>query len=141
MTAASKFAGICLRHVLQSLQHSQPTIFYCSQLLSAQPKEFQSNQPAIFWRPSSMDLFANKHYTHPRAFANMLQHVCQSLQDTVFAPYVRYIRVWDRPHVTLPISQIIADWKQRYAADAVQKIAQFAVMFGSVVYSHQPHVT
>ena len=25
-----------------------------------------------------MDLFAKEHYTHPRAFANMLQHVCQS---------------------------------------------------------------
>ena len=45
-----------------------------------------------------MDLFANEHYTHPRAFANILQHVCQSLLDTIFAPYVRYIHVWDRPH-------------------------------------------
>ena len=44
-----------------------------------------------------MDLFANDHYTHPRAFANMLQHVCQSLLDIVFAPYFRYIRVWNRP--------------------------------------------
>ena len=44
-----------------------------------------------------MDLFANEHYTHPRAFANMLQHVCQSLLDIIFAPYFRYIRVWNRP--------------------------------------------
>ena len=30
-----------------------------------------------------MDLFANEHYTHPHAFANMLQHVCQTLLDTI----------------------------------------------------------
>ena len=56
----------------------------------------QTSQP-FFWRLSSMDLFANDHYTHPRAFANMLQHVCQSLLDIIFAPYFRYIRVWNRP--------------------------------------------
>ena len=56
----------------------------------------QTSQP-FFWRLSSMDLFANEHYTHPRAFANMLQHVCQSLLDIIFAPYFRYIRVWNRP--------------------------------------------
>ena len=39
------------------------------------------------------------------------------------------------------ISQNTVYWKQRYAADAVQKIAQSAAMFGSVVYSHQPRVT
>ena len=44
-----------------------------------------------------MDLFANEHCTHPRAFANMLHHVCQSLLDIIFAPYFRYIRVWNRP--------------------------------------------
>ena len=43
--------------------------------------------------------------------------------------------------VTLPVSQIIVYWKQRYAADAVQKMARFAAMFGSVIYSHQPRVT
>ena len=43
--------------------------------------------------------------------------------------------------VTLPVSQIIADWKQQNATDAVQKIARFAAMFGSVTHSHQPHVT
>ena len=39
------------------------------------------------------------------------------------------------------VSQNIAYWKQQYASDAVQKIARFAAMFGSVVYSHQPRVT
>ena len=43
--------------------------------------------------------------------------------------------------VTMPVSQIIADWKQQNATDAVQKIARFAAMFGSVTHSHQPHVT
>ena len=43
--------------------------------------------------------------------------------------------------MTLPVSQIIAYWKQQYAAHAVQKIARFAAMFGSVIYSHQPRVT
>ena len=46
-----------------------------------------------------------------------------------------------QPYVTLPVSQIIADWKQQNATDAVQKIARFAAMFGSVTHSHQPHVT
>ena len=43
--------------------------------------------------------------------------------------------------VTLPVSQIIADWKQQNATDAVQKITRFAAMFGSVTHSHQPPVT
>ena len=43
--------------------------------------------------------------------------------------------------LTLPVSQFIADWKQQNATDAVQKIARFAVMFGSVTHLHQPHVT
>ena len=43
--------------------------------------------------------------------------------------------------VTLPVSQIIVYWKQRYAADAVQKIARFAALLESVIYSHQPRVT
>ena len=37
-----------MRCVLQRLQHSQPTMFCCSQLLSALPTTLQSNQPAIF---------------------------------------------------------------------------------------------
>ena len=45
-----------------------------------------------------MDVFANEYYMHPRAFANMLQHVCQSLLDIIFAHNAHYIRVWDRPH-------------------------------------------
>ena len=57
----------------------------------------QISQP-FFWRPSSTDLFANKQSMHPHAFANMFQHFCQSLLEIVFAPYVRCVRVWDRPH-------------------------------------------
>ena len=57
----------------------------------------KTSQP-LFWRPSSVDLFLNKQYTPPHAFADMLQHGCESLMDTIFGPYVCYIRVWDRPH-------------------------------------------
>ena len=51
--------------------------------------------------------------------------------------------VFPKLHISCDVlvSQIIAYWKQQYAADAVQKIARFAAMFGSVVYSHQPRVT
>ena len=45
-----------------------------------------------------------------------------------------------KPTCDVLISQNTVYWKQRYAADAVQKIVQFAAMFGSVVYSHQPRV-
>ena len=65
-------------------------------LASSPQSSNQTSQP-FFWWLSSMDLFANDHYTHPCAFANMLQHVCQSLLDIIFVPYFRYIRVWNRP--------------------------------------------
>ena len=46
-----------------------------------------------------------------------------------------------KPTCDVLISQNIVYWKQRYVADAVLKIAQFAAMFRSVIYSHQPRVT
>ena len=48
LTTVSNFTVSCVRRVLQRLQHSHPTMFYCSQMVSALPTEFQSNQPAIF---------------------------------------------------------------------------------------------
>ena len=54
-------------------------------------------------------------------------------------PLLAYLA--SKPTCDVLVSQIIAYWKQRYAANAVQKIARFATMFGSVVYSHQPRVT
>ena len=99
MIAISNFAGTGLRQILQSLQHttSRPcfTIVRCSALNLHSSN--QTSQP-FFWWPSSMDLFANKQYTHPYTFANMLQHVCQSLLDIALVPYVCRRRVRDRPH-------------------------------------------
>ena len=97
MTPVSNFAGAaCLASYKGCSTASRPCFFAVSYSTFSLKSSNQTRQP-FFWRPSSMDLFANEHYTHPRAFANMLQHVCQSLLDTVFAPYVRFIRVRNRP--------------------------------------------
>ena len=75
---------------------SRPRFFAVSCSASSLQSSNQTIQP-FFWRLSSMDLFANEHCTHPRAFANMLQHVCQSLLDIIFAPYFRCTHAWNRP--------------------------------------------
>lgn len=62
-----------LLRILRKLQHSQPTMFYHRQLLSALHTELQSTSQSLFWLPSSMDLFASKRHTHLHAFANIFK--------------------------------------------------------------------
>ena len=67
-------AAVNLLRVLNRLRHSQPTVFYLSHTCSALNLQSsnQTSQPC-FWRPSSMNLFMSKQYTHPHAFANTFE--------------------------------------------------------------------
>ena len=85
--------------ILQRLQHNQPTIFYCSQLLSALPTEFQSNQTTIFLAAEfdgalcEQALYASTH---------LCKHASTCLQKRGghCLCFLRPLQMclWDRPH-------------------------------------------
>ena len=99
LIAVSNFIVSSVRRVLQRFQHSQPTMFYFSQLLSAQPKEFQSNQPAIFLA-ADFDGSLCEQALHTSTHLCKHASTCLQKRGGNCLCFLRPLQMclWDRPH-------------------------------------------
>ena len=99
MTAVPNLAGTRLRRVLQILQHSQPTMFYCSQMLSAQLNRVLINPTSHFSGGEIQLISLQKNRTPIHTPLQTCFRCLQKRGGHCLCP-LRLLQMclWDRPH-------------------------------------------